>query len=44
MAESDKHELDGIDPQKIMTRIKSNRPFREILDKKERDQKFSRTM
>jgi len=44
LAESDKHELDGIDPQKIMTRIKSNRPFREILDKKERDQKFSRTM
>ncbi len=44
LAEANKHELDGIDPQKIMTRIIANKPFREILDKKERDKKFSWTM
>lgn len=44
LAEADKHELDGIDPQKIMSRIKANRPFRELLDKKERNLKFSWTM
>lgn len=44
LAESDKHELDGIEPKKIMSRIEANRPFRELLDKKERDKKFSWTM
>ncbi|HRX63621.1 MAG TPA: aminopeptidase [Candidatus Absconditabacterales bacterium] len=44
LAEADKHELDGIDPKKIMTRIKVNQPFRDLIDKKERDKKFSWTI
>ncbi|HKL43850.1 MAG TPA: aminopeptidase [Candidatus Absconditabacterales bacterium] len=44
IAEADKHELDGIDTQKIMNRIKANKPFREMLDKKERNKKFSWTI
>jgi len=44
LADADKHELKWIEPQKIMMRIKANHPFRELLDKKERDKKFSWTM
>jgi len=44
IAETDLHELDGIDPAKIMTRIKANRPYRELTNKKERDWKFSWTV
>ena len=44
IADSDLHELDGIDPSKMMKRIKANRKFRELRDKKEREWKFSRTI
>ena len=44
LADADKHELKWIEPHKIMMRIKANHPFRELLDKKERDEKFSWTM
>jgi hypothetical protein len=37
IADADLHELDGIEPSKIMSRIKANRPFRELTNKKERD-------
>lgn len=44
IADSDLHELDGIDPSKMMKRIQANRAFRELRDKKEREWKFSRTI
>ena len=44
IADSDLHELDGIDPLKIMKRVKANRAFRDLRDKKEREWKFSRTI
>ena len=44
IADSDLHELDGIDPSKMMKRIKANKAFRELRDKKEREWKFSRTI
>ena len=44
LADSDLHELDGIDPSKMMKRIKANRKFRDLRDKKEREWKFSRTI
>lgn len=44
IADSDLHELDGIDPSKMMKRIQSNRKFRDLRDKKEREWKFSRTI
>ena len=44
LADSDLHELDGIDPLKIMKRVKANRAFRDLRDKKEREWKFSRTI
>lgn len=44
IADSDLHELDGIDPSKMMKRIQANRKFRDLRDKKEREWKFSRTI
>lgn len=44
LAEADKHELKWIEPQKIMMRIKANQPYRDLLDKKERDKNFSWTL
>lgn len=44
IADADLHELDGIEPSKIMSRIKANRPFRELTNKKERDWKYSWTL
>ena len=44
IADSDLHELDGIDPLKIMKRVKANRAFRDLRDIKEREWKFSRTI
>ena len=44
LADSDLHELDWIDPSKMMKRIKANRKFRDLRDKKEREWKFSRTI
>lgn len=44
IAETDKHELEWIEPNKIMTRIKANAPYRELSDKKEREKQFSRTI
>jgi len=35
IADSDLHELDGIDPSKMMKRIKANKAFRDLRDKKE---------
>ena len=43
-AEADKHELDWIDTSKIMKRIKANKPYRELLDKKKRNWEFSWTL
>ena len=44
IADADLHELDWIDPSKMMKRIQANRAFREMRDKKEREWKFSRTI
>lgn len=44
IADSDLHELDWIDPSKLMKRIAANRKFRDLRDKKEREWKFSRTI
>ena len=43
IAESDLHELDGIEPSKMMKRVESNKAYREMRNKKERDWKFSWT-
>ena len=43
LAESDLHELEWIDPSKLMKRIEANKVFCELRDKKEREWKFSRT-
>ena len=42
IADSDLHELDGVDPSKMMKRAQANRKFRNLRDKKEREWKFSR--
>ena len=42
IADSDLHELDGVDPSKIMKKAKSGRELRYLRDKKEREWKFSR--
>ena len=44
IADSDLHELDWIDSSKIMKRVKANRAFRDLRDKKEREWKFSWTI
>lgn len=44
IADADLHELDGIEPSKIMKKIKSNKAYREMRNKKERDGKFSWTL
>ena len=44
VADSDLHELDWIDPSKMMKRIQANKKFRPLRDKKEREWKFSRTI
>ncbi len=44
IADSDLHELDGVDPSKMMKRIQANRKFRDLRDKKEREWKFSWTI
>ena len=44
IADADLHELDWIEPSKMMKRIQANRAFREMRDKKEREWKFSRTI
>ena len=44
IADSDLHELDGIQPSKMMKRIQANRKIRDLRDKKEREWKFSRTI
>ena len=42
--DSDLHELDGIDPSKIMKRVKATKAFRDLRDRKEREWKFSWTI
>ncbi len=44
LAETDKHELVGVDPKKIMTRHKSFKPYMEWRDKKENEGKFTWTL
>lgn len=44
IAETDKHELEGIDPTKIMTRNKAFRPYMEWRNKKENEGKLSWTL
>lgn len=44
LAETDKHELEGIDSKKIMRRGKSFKPLMDLRRKKERDGKLSWTM
>lgn len=44
IAESDKFELDGIDPAKIMARRQASKFFRDRLDQKETNGKFTRTI
>ena len=43
IADADLHELDWIEPLKMMERIQANRKFRYLRDKKEAEWKFSRT-
>lgn len=44
LADSDLHELDGIEPSKMMKRIRANRKLRDLRNKKEREWKLSRTI
>ena len=44
LADSDLHELDWVDPSKMMKRINANKALRYLRDKKEREWKFSRTI
>ena len=44
IADSDLHELDWVDPSKMMKRAQAAKNFRKLRDKKERDWKFSRTI
>lgn len=44
IAETDKHELEGIDPLKIMEKKKSQKPYRDWLDTKELRGKFTWTL
>jgi aminopeptidase len=41
LADYDMHELDGVDPKKIMLSSKTNKPLGEWLDKKENDGKYT---
>ena len=43
ISDSDLHELDGIEPSKIMKKTKADRSMRYLRDKKEAEWKFSRT-
>ncbi len=44
IADSDLHELDWIEPSKIMKKIQANKMIRELRNKKEREWKFSWTL
>lgn len=44
LAESDKHELEGVDPQKIMDRNKALKPYMDWRREKESKNKFSWTL
>jgi aminopeptidase len=44
IAETNKKELEGIDSKKIMKRAKSSKPYKEWLEQKENNQKFSWTL
>ncbi len=42
ISDADLHELDGVDPTKIMQRARANKSLRYLRDKKEREWKYSR--
>jgi aminopeptidase len=44
ISETDKHELEGIDPAKIMLKNQSLKPFKDWLDKKENSGRFTWTL
>ncbi len=44
IAETNKHELEGIDPQKIMTSARALKPYKEWRDEKENAGKFTWTL
>lgn len=44
IAETNRHELEGIDPRKIMERNKVFKPYKDWLDRKEANQKFTWTL
>ena len=44
LADADLHELDWIEPSKMMKRTQANKKFRDLRDKKEREWKFSWTI
>jgi aminopeptidase len=44
LSDHDPHELDGVDPKKIMLTQKVAKPMREWMDKKENDGKFTWTL
>ncbi len=44
ISETNKHELEGIDPAKIMLKVKSQKPFKNWLDQKENAGKFTWTL
>ena len=43
IADADLHDLDGIDPSKIMKRVQANKKYRYLRDRKENEWKLSRT-
>jgi aminopeptidase len=44
LSDHDVHELDGVDPKKIMTKQKAGKPMNEWLEKKENDGRFTWTL
>lgn len=44
ISETDKHELEGLDPTKIMTKVQAGKPFKDWLDVKENAGKFTWTL
>ena len=44
ISETNKHELEGIDPEKIMKKIKSGKQFKDWIDEKENNGKYTWTL
>lgn len=44
ISETDKHELEGVNPDKIMKKLKSGKPFKDLIDQKENEGKYTWTL